>query len=131
MVRKLVATFVVLPLGILLVAFAVANRHPVTVSFDPLGSGAPALSASLPLFLVILVVLATGVVAGGVASWLRQGRARRRARRLDGEVKALRSECASLRNEISARESAERARDMDAGLPAPVAAVPPATNAAA
>ena len=31
MVRKLVATFVVLPLGILLVAFAVANRHAVTL----------------------------------------------------------------------------------------------------
>jgi uncharacterized integral membrane protein len=116
MLRKLVATFVVLPLGILLVAFAVANRHAVTVSFDPFGAAAPGLSATLPLFLLILVVLAVGVVAGGVAAWIRQRKWRRAARRLDAEARALRAECASLRA---------------AAAPHEPAALPPPTSAAA
>jgi uncharacterized integral membrane protein len=115
MVRKLVATFVVLPLGILLVAFAVANRHTVTLSFDPLGSGSPGLSATLPLFLVVLLVLGAGVVAGGLATWFRQGKWRKIARRREAETRALRAECAALRSELSASEQP--------ALPAPVSAV--------
>jgi uncharacterized integral membrane protein len=106
MTRKLVATFIVVPLGVLLVAFAVANRHAVTLSFDPFGSDAAGLSATLPLFLLILVVLAVGVVAGGIAAWFRQGKWRRSSRRLEAEARVLREECASLRAELAARQEA-------------------------
>jgi uncharacterized integral membrane protein len=106
MIRKLVATFVVVPLGLLLVAFAVANRHAVTLSFDPLGSASADLSATLPLFLLVLVVLAVGVVAGGLAAWLKQAKWRRTARRLEAEARALRNECAGLRAELAARQEA-------------------------
>lgn len=116
MLRKLVVTFIVLPLGILLVAFAVANRHAVTVSLDPLGSNAPGLSATLPLFLLILVVLAVGVLAGGIATWIRQRKWRRAVRRLEGEVRTLRAECESLRTVAAAQERS---------------ALPPPTSAAA
>lgn len=120
MVRKLVSIFVVLPLGLLFVVFAVANRQTVTVSLDPLGSANPSLSATLPMFVMVLVVLAAGVLAGGIATWLRQGRWRRTARRLEAEARALRAECASLRSELAARE--QPALPAPAVVPEPVAA---------
>lgn len=106
MLRKLAATFVALPLGILLVAFAVANRHAVTVSFDPSGSGIAGLTATVPLFLLILVVLAAGIVAGGTATWVKQRKWRRSTRRLAAEVRDLRHECATLRAEVAQARSA-------------------------
>ena len=33
--RKFLTALIVIPLGLILVTFAVANRHFVTVSFDP------------------------------------------------------------------------------------------------
>ena len=105
MLRKVVTTFVVVPLGLVLVIFAVANRHAVTVSLDPFGSDAPALSATVPLFIVILLCLLIGVIVGGVAAWINQGRWRRAARRLDAEARALRIEREALKGELAAKES--------------------------
>jgi len=80
--RKIATAIVVVPLAAVIVAFAVANRQTVTVSFDPFSSTSPAYAATLPLFAVIFVVLILGVVVGGVAAWIRQGKWRRAARRL-------------------------------------------------
>jgi uncharacterized integral membrane protein len=104
MIRKVLTTLIVLPLGILLAVFMIANRHPVTVSLDPFGSDAPALSATLPLFVVILVCLLVGVVAGGTAAWLNQSRWRRAARRLDADARALRVEREALKDELAAKQ---------------------------
>ncbi|MFY9761949.1 MAG: DUF1049 domain-containing protein, partial [Xanthobacteraceae bacterium] len=35
MLRKIVAALILVTLGVILIAFAVANRQAVTVSFDP------------------------------------------------------------------------------------------------
>jgi uncharacterized integral membrane protein len=104
MLHKLFMMFVVVPLGILLVVFAVANRHAVTVSLDPFGSDAPSLSATMPLFILILALMGIGVVVGGVATWRNQGKWRRAARHLDLEVQALREERDALKAELAARE---------------------------
>ena len=42
--RKFFTALVVIPLGLLFVIFAVANRHFVTVSFDPFNSVDPAVA---------------------------------------------------------------------------------------
>ena len=73
MFRKIVTTIIVVPLAAVIVAFAVANRQAVTVSFDPFSATAPAYAATLPLFAVIFAVLILGVVLGGFAAWLGQG----------------------------------------------------------
>ncbi len=104
MFRKIVTAIVVVPLAAVIIAFAVANRQTVTVSFDPFSSTSPAYAATLPLFVVILVVLILGVLVGGVAAWLRQGKWRRAARRLDGEVRALHDEIESIRRRFGASE---------------------------
>ena len=45
--------------------FAVANRHFVTVSFDPFNSERPSFAVTLPLFVLIIAVAILGVLAGG------------------------------------------------------------------
>lgn len=96
MLHKLFMIFVVLPLGVLLIVFAVANRHPVTLSLDPFGADSPAFSATLPLFVVILTVLMLGVVTGSLSTWLSQGKWRTRARQLEAELRGVRGERSML-----------------------------------
>ena len=90
MVRKIVAAVILVPLAILIVAFAVANRQIVTVSLDPFDQADPALAVSQPMYLVVFVVLIAGVVIGGCAAWLRQARWRGRARRAEAQLSTLR-----------------------------------------
>jgi hypothetical protein len=97
LLRKIVAALVLVPLAILIIAFAVANRQIVTVSLDPFSSNPPAAAVTLPLFALIIVLLILGVVIGGVAAWLRQGKWRWTARRLEREADELRAEVGSLR----------------------------------
>ncbi len=89
MLRRIVAALILVPLAIIIIAFAVANRQEVTVSLDPFGASAPAASLTLPLFALVILVLIIGVVIGGTAAWLRQGRWRRTARRLEREAKEM------------------------------------------
>jgi uncharacterized integral membrane protein len=94
--RKFFTTLVVIFLGLIFVVFAVANRHFVTVSFDPFNSSDPSIAVKLPLFLVIIVAAIAGVVAGGMATWFRQGRWRRAARQHEADARQVRSQLADL-----------------------------------
>ena len=96
--RKFLTALVVIPLGLFFVIFAVANRHLVTVSFDPFNSKTPTVAVTLPLFVVIIAVAMLGVLAGGMATWFRQGRFRRAARRNEAEVREVRTQLADLRS---------------------------------
>jgi uncharacterized integral membrane protein len=126
MVRKVITAIVVVPLAILIIAFAVANRQTVTVSFDPFSSTSPAYAASLPLFVLIFVLVILGVIVGGIATWLRQSSWRRTARRLDGDVRVLHQELEAMRRRFSEEEGRREATGR-ASLPA---VPPPGTPAA-
>jgi len=88
---------VLVPVALLIVLFSVANRAPVRVSFDPVSRDAPVLAFDLPLFAVILAAIALGVLIGGCASWLAQGKHRKAARINRREAEKLRGEAQSLR----------------------------------
>ena len=92
MLRRIVSTLIVVPLAVILIAFAVANRQSVTVSFDPFSSTSPAYAATLPLFALIFALLILGVLIGGAAAWIGQTKWRRTARKLDSEVQVLHQE---------------------------------------
>ena len=77
--------------------FAVANRHLVTVSFDPFNTVNPSVAVTMPLFVAIIVVAILGVAAGGTATWFRQRRWRRAARQHEAEARRARAETADLR----------------------------------
>jgi uncharacterized integral membrane protein len=101
MVRRIVNGLIFIPLAVIFIVFAVANRHLVTVSFDPFDSATPSVAVTLPLFAVIIVVLVLGVVAGGVASWFQQRHWRRAARRHEADAHDARTQLAELRSRIA------------------------------
>jgi uncharacterized integral membrane protein len=97
--RKFLSTLVVVLLGLIFIVFAVANRHLVTVSFDPFGSGDSAFNLPpVPLFVIIIVSLIAGVFAGGSATWFRQRRWRRAARQHEADARQARAQLADLRS---------------------------------
>jgi uncharacterized integral membrane protein len=96
-VRKFLNAVILIPLGLIFIVFAVANRHLVTVSFDPFNSNDPSLGFTLPLFVVIIAVAMLGVVAGGAATWFRQRHWRRAAREHEADALAARTQLADLR----------------------------------
>ena len=74
-----------------------ANRHDVIIYLDPFAGPAPeGTQITAPLFMVIGVALMVGVMCGGVATYLEQGRHRRAARRARAEANALRAEVARI-----------------------------------
>jgi uncharacterized integral membrane protein len=118
--RKFFTALVLIPLGVIFVVFAVANRHFVTVSFDPFNSANPTVSATLPLFVVIIVVAILGVAAGGTATWFRQRHWRRAARQHDADARQARAELAELRGRAMTPVRQDPVRLDQQRLPAPL-----------
>jgi uncharacterized integral membrane protein len=96
LLRKIIAALFLVPLAVVIIAFAVANRQSVTLSLDPFSASEPAAWLTLPLFALVIGVFTVGVIAGGVATWLGQGKWRRRARRLEREASVLRVKLAAF-----------------------------------
>lgn len=98
MLRKIVNVLVLLPLAIIFIVFAVANRHLVALSFDPFNSADPALGVTLPLFVVIIAAATLGVIVGGIATWFGQRKWRQAARRHESETHEAHRQLADLRS---------------------------------
>lgn len=91
MLNRLVLVAIVLPIAIVLIALAVANRSWVPFTLDPFHPGNPALTIQLPLFVFLFIAIAIGVLIGSFATWMRQGRYRRLAKRHGAEAETLRA----------------------------------------
>jgi uncharacterized integral membrane protein len=118
MIRKIVTVLILLPIALLIVMFAVANRGPVTIALDPFGGEPPMFTTALPLFLVLLAALIAGVIVGGAAAWSRQRKWRRRARRLAADLKAAQTEAATLRRRLEAASVAPQAQPQQTSIAA-------------
>ncbi|MBD0413699.1 DUF1049 domain-containing protein [Oryzicola mucosus] len=90
MLNRLTLIIVFLPLAIILIALAVANRASVAFTLDPFNPGNPALTLTLPLFVMLFLAIGLGMIVGSVATWLRQGRYRKLARQRGIEAEGLR-----------------------------------------
>jgi len=108
LIRNALAALVLLPVAIAIVMLATANRHRVTISLDPFSAAQPAIAMTKPLYLVILVAVLAGVIIGGVATWMGQGRWRRAARRARSEARALRAETEALKARLESAEQTPR-----------------------
>ncbi len=110
--KTFLKALVLVPIAILAIAFAVANRQVIAISFDPFSAGDPIFVLAAPLFLLVFLLICIGVVIGGCASWLGQGRYRRRARVATAEAEEARGEVDRLRTEldIQSRRNREEAR---------------------
>ncbi len=113
---------------IVIVAFAIANRTPVDVSFAPL----PVL-VELPLYGVFLLGLTIGVLVGGIGVWLGGLAERHRAKRLRSRVWALENQL-RLQKQQEEKARAERYTAQKAhgaagrGRLSPPARIPSATR---
>ena len=92
--RKFVAIAILVPLAIVIVMFAVANREIITVSFDPFDSAHPAFALKMPLFMLIFVLVG----------------ARRRGRRHRGLAEAAQVADASAARRSRGARAARAAR---------------------
>ena len=98
--RKLILALVVVPLGVALIALAVVNRAPTVLILDPFGGSEPHLSLQAPFFLFLLGAFALGLLVGGVASWVNQGKWRRTAREEAREARDWRRQADRLEKEL-------------------------------
>jgi uncharacterized integral membrane protein len=90
MFNRFMLIVVFVPLAVILIALAVANRDPVAFTLDPFNPGSPALTMTLPLFIFLFLALAIGMVVGSLATWVKQGRYRKLARQRGVEAENLR-----------------------------------------
>jgi uncharacterized integral membrane protein len=119
MLRRLVRVVTLVPLAAVLVGFAVANRQAVSLSFDPFDPADPAHSLAVPIYLLVFAALIAGVMIGGAAAWIEQGKWRRARARLAAELRVIQAELSELRQRAAAL-------DGRALPPGPIAKRPPA-----
>ena len=90
MFNRFVLIVVFVPLAIVLIALAVANREAVPFTLDPFNPGNPGLTVTLPLFVLLFAALAGGMLVGSALTWAKQGRYRKLARQRGVEAESLR-----------------------------------------
>jgi hypothetical protein len=90
---------VLVPLCLVLVVFALANRQLVVINFNPLvpSESLTTPGVGVPMFLVLFTVLLMGVVLGGVATWFAQSHHRRDERSYRREAERLTREVDAMR----------------------------------
>ena len=97
---------VTLAIAVIVIGFAIANRHQVDLTFDPLP-----LSLSLPFYLPVLTGVLLGLVAGGVISW-------RTGRRLRVRLRTAARERDELQHSLSLPASKDQQSKSTIPLPA-------------
>ena len=95
--KKLLSWIFWVPVGVILITIAVSNRQIVTFSIDPVARIDPLFSLSIPLYMLLFAAILFGIIFGGIAAWLAQGKWRKNARRMTGEAAKWREEAARLR----------------------------------
>ncbi|MCW6507058.1 LapA family protein [Lichenifustis flavocetrariae] len=98
--KTVVKAIILVPIALLAILFAVANRQISTISLDPFNSETPALALSAPLFLVILLMVMLGVLIGGIAAWLAQAHVRSEARHAKADAERHRRDLQETRLEL-------------------------------
>ena len=119
---KVLARIILLPVAILVVGFALANRGTVDVGLWPMDY-----AIETPVFALVLISAGAGLVLGGMVTWISAAGRRRRARAATRDLAAARSEAyrlgeglKRLEDEVEWREKADK----------PVLPAPPSANAA-
>lgn len=91
-----------LPIALLVILLAVANRAPTVLSLDPFTrTGAPEIAVTAPLFALLFGALILGVLIGGAGAWLAAGSDRRARRYSAREVNRLKAEADRLRANLA------------------------------
>jgi hypothetical protein len=90
-----------LPAAIFLILFAVANRRWIDVSLDPFSVDDPWFSMAMPQWALFFGGIFVGLLAGGCAAWLKQGKWRKIARQSRNDLDMTRSENERLKQQLT------------------------------
>ena len=99
--KRILSWAIGLPVAIILIVFAIANRQYTSVSFDPFSVETPWLAIPMPLWSLLYGGIFIGLIAGGIAAWLKQGKWRKIARQARTELDTIRSENDRLKQQLS------------------------------
>ncbi len=99
MLQRAVRWMIGLPIALVVVSFAVANRQWITVSFDPFSRDAPFAAIDVPLWALFFCGIFFGLIAGWTACWLAQGKWRRSAKDARKELVRSQAEASQLRRD--------------------------------
>ncbi|MEQ8246600.1 MAG: lipopolysaccharide assembly protein LapA domain-containing protein [Alphaproteobacteria bacterium] len=90
---RALSSLLTIVIAAIVVWFAIANRHIVPLTFDPLP-----LSIELPFFLPILIAVLLGLLAGGLISLRAAGERRARLRRAERQRDELQQNLDTVRD---------------------------------
>ena len=90
MLKRLLFVVVVLPIALILLALAVANRQMVSLNWNPFTPDFPGHQITAPMFVFLFLVFAGGMIVGSMATWFKQSRYRKRARAKEAEAEEWR-----------------------------------------
>ena len=92
---------VVIPISLVVLAFAVINTQSVDIDLF-------IYTIPLPLFAIALIGVFVGFIWGGFVSWIHAGKARQRARDYARQAESERRDMAILRERLRKLESVEK-----------------------
>lgn len=78
--KKIISLVIFVPLGIVLIVLAVANRQIATLALNPFRPEDSVLAVSAPLFVFLFLAVLLGMLIGAAATWWSQGKYRKQAR---------------------------------------------------
>ena len=99
MLQRILRWTIGLPIAVIVVSFAVANRQWITVSFDPFSKDAPFAAIDIPLWALFFCGVFFGLIAGWIACWFAQSKWRRSAKDTRKELLRSQAESSQLRRE--------------------------------
>jgi Lipopolysaccharide assembly protein A domain len=98
-----------IPVAVVTVALAIANTQRVRLVLDPFRPDAPVLiTPPIPLYGLLLGALILGVVLGGLATWMTQGRWRKTARAKSQDAMRWQQEADRLSRERDQRVEGQK-----------------------
>ena len=105
--KTILKLLLLLPVAVVVIVFTTSNRHDVKVVADPSGMVFPGIHVEAPLYIVVLVSMIVGVLIGGIASWMKQGKHRKAARVARADSRKLEAETERLKSQVSSLAASE------------------------
>jgi uncharacterized integral membrane protein len=102
--RRILNWIVGVPIALIVIGFAVANRQWIEVSFDPFSRQAPFAAIAMPLWALLFCGLFLGALAGWIACWFAQKKWRKAAREERAQSTRLRDEVDTLKRNAARNE---------------------------
>lgn len=95
MLKRLFNWIILVPIAVIGISFAVANRQWIAVSLDPFNRAAPAASINMPLWALFFCGVFVGIFVGWLVAWLGNRRYRQATRQ--AKIELVRSQQAHER----------------------------------